>query len=133
MKDTLHIYTRVSQRSQEEGSSLESQKELGIQKSKDLGMKHKLWNEGAQSSHHEDLLNRPKIVELLQDIENGKVKHLFVYNNDRLSRNDQTQFIIKKCDNEKWCNALHQRWNLRPKQSHRQVDEISTGWSCRIR
>ena len=95
MRETLHIYTRVSQRSQEEGSSLESQKELGIQKSKDLGMKHKLWNEGAKSSHHEDLMNRPKIVELLQDIENGKVKHLFVYNNDRLSRNDQTQFIIK--------------------------------------
>ena len=95
MKETLHIYTRISSKSQEEGTSLETQKELGIQKSKDLGMKHKLWNEGAQSSHHEDLLNRPKIVELLQDIESGKVKHLFVYNNDRLSRNDQTQFIIK--------------------------------------
>ena len=96
MKDTLHIYTRVSTAVQEtDGSSLESQKDLGLKKSKELGMKHKVWNEGARSSHHEDLANRPKIVELLQEIEDGKVKHLFVYNNDRLSRNDQTQFIIK--------------------------------------
>ena len=29
------------------------------------------------------------------ELEKGTVKHLFVYNNDRLSRNDQTQFIIK--------------------------------------
>lgn len=95
MKETLHIYCRVSSDIQLKGSSLEVQKELGVKKSKELGMKSKVWNEGAKSSHHEDLLNRPKIVELLQEIENGTVKHLFVYNNDRLSRNEQTQFIIK--------------------------------------
>ena len=95
MTETLHIYTRVSSASQEDGTSLETQKELGIKKSKELGMKHQLWNEGAASSHHEDLLNRPKMIELLQEIESGNLKHLFVYNNDRLSRNDQTQFIIK--------------------------------------
>ena len=79
MQETLHIYTRISSRSQEDGTSLETQTDLGIEKSKDLGMKYKLWNEGTQSSHHEDLLNRPKIVELLQEIEDGKVKHLFVF------------------------------------------------------
>jgi len=95
MTETLHIYTRVSSASQEDGTSLETQKQLGVKKSKELGMKHQLWNEGAASSHHEDLLNRPKMIELLQEIESGNIKHLFVYNNDRLSRNDQTQFIIK--------------------------------------
>ena len=95
MKDTLHIYTRISSKSQLDGSSLETQKELGIKKSKDLGMKPKLWNEGAKSSHHEDLLNRPKMVELLNEIEKGEIKHLFVYNNDRLSRNEHTQYVIK--------------------------------------
>ena len=58
-------------------------------------MKYQTWNEGAASSHHEILKNRPKISELLLEINNGTIKHLFVYNNDRLSRNDQTQFIIK--------------------------------------
>ena len=95
MKETLHSYLRVSSKIQEEGTSLDTQKELGMKKSKELGMKHKVWNEGAKSSHHEDLLNRPKMQELLSAIENGEVKHLFVYNNDRLSRNETTQFIIK--------------------------------------
>ena len=95
MKEILHIYTRVSSAVQEEGTSLETQKELGIKKSKELGMKYQIWNEGAASSHHENLTNRPKISELLFDIEKGNIKHLFVYNNDRLSRNDQTQFLIK--------------------------------------
>jgi len=95
MKDILHIYTRVSSAVQEEGTSLETQKELGIKKSKELGMKYQIWNEGAASSHHENLTNRPKISELLFELEKGNIKHLFVYNNDRLSRNDKTQFIIK--------------------------------------
>jgi len=95
MKEILHIYTRVSSAIQEEGTSLETQKELGIKKSKELGMKYQIWNEGAASSHHENLKNRPKISELLLEIEQGNIKHLFVYNNDRLSRNDQTQFFIR--------------------------------------
>ena len=96
MKETLHIYTRVSTRVQDdEGTSLATQKELGIAKSKDLKLKYKVWNEGAASSHHEDLVNRPVLVQLLQEIEQGEVKHLFVFNNDRLSRNEDTQFVIK--------------------------------------
>ena len=96
MTEILHIYTRVSTRVQDdEGTSLATQKELGVAKSKELGMKHKVWNEGAASSHHEDLVNRPILVQLLSEIENGAVKHLFVFNNDRLSRNEDTQFVIK--------------------------------------
>ena len=96
MKETLHIYTRVSTRVQDdEGTSLATQKELGIKKSKELKLQNKVWNEGAASSHHEDLANRPVLVQLLQEIEQGRVKHLFVFNNDRLSRNEDTQFVIK--------------------------------------
>ena len=95
MKETLHIYTRVSTAIQEEGASLDTQKEIGVKKSKELGMKRKVWNEGAASSKFEDLDNRPKLMELLNLVENGEVKHLFVYNNDRLSRNDITQQTIK--------------------------------------
>ena len=49
MREILHIYTRVSSAVQEEGTSLETQKELGIKKSKELGMKYQVWNEGAVS------------------------------------------------------------------------------------
>ena len=96
MKETLHIYTRVSSRIQDtDGTSLDTQKESGVAKSKELGMKSKVWNEGGKSSHNEDLENRPKLMGLLSEIENGSIKHLFVWNNDRLSRNDITQQTIK--------------------------------------
>lgn len=96
MKEILHIYTRVSSQVQEEeGTSLDTQKELGIKKSKDLGFDYKVWNEGGQSSSKDDLENRPVLINLLTEIDNGNIKHLFVYNTDRLSRNDQTWNMIK--------------------------------------
>lgn len=95
-KETLHIYTRVStQAQQDDGTSLESQKELGIKKAKELGYANKVWNEGGASSHYEDLQNRPILLSLLSEINDGKVGHLWVFNNDRLSRNDVTAQTIR--------------------------------------
>ena len=96
MKDTLHIYTRVSTRTQEEdGTSLSTQQELGKERAKQLGMKARVWNEGSASSNYEDLENRPKLLALIAEVEKGNVKHLFVYNNGRLSRNEVSQQTIK--------------------------------------
>ena len=78
-KNTLHIYTRVSTVVQEtDGTSLDTQKEMGIKKAKELGFKHKIWNEGAKSSHHEDISLRPKLSQLLTAIREGDVQHLWV-------------------------------------------------------
>lgn len=95
-ENTLHIYTRVSSTAQmEDGTSLHTQKEDGIRKASELGMIHKVWNEGGQSSNHDDLDNRPVLTDLLTKIEDGQVKHLFVYNTDRLSRNQRTWGMIR--------------------------------------
>ncbi len=94
--ETLHIYTRVSTTTQEEeGTSLETQLELGVERAKKLGMKHRVWNEGGQSSAHDDLANRPVLVNLLKDIESGEIEHLYVWNTDRLSRNLNTWGMIR--------------------------------------
>ena len=96
MTETLHIYTRVSTTTQEEeGTSLETQLEEGVKRSKKLEFKHKLWNEGGKSSSKDDLLNRPVLLNLLQEIDEGNVKHLYVWNTDRLSRNIQTWGMIR--------------------------------------
>jgi DNA invertase Pin-like site-specific DNA recombinase len=96
MKPVLHIYTRVSSSAQEErGSSLDSQKELGINKSEELGFDHKIWNEGGKSSKYEDLENRPILKQLLVEMEKGVIEHLFVYNTDRISRNQKTWGAIR--------------------------------------
>ncbi len=95
VKETLHIYTRVSLKKQTEGESLKVQKELGIQKSKELGMSYKIWNETHASSNHETFHNRPVMRDLLFAVESGEVKHIYAYDDDRLSRNDETQFQLK--------------------------------------
>ena len=93
---TLHCYTRVSTRIQEtDGTSLENQKELGIKRAGELGFTHKIWNEGAKSSHHEDIGARPVLSSLLTDIRDGKVKHLWVLEQSRLSRNDMVASTIR--------------------------------------
>ena len=93
---TLHIYTRVSTVTQaDKGTSLDSQQQLGLKKAKELKFDHEIWNEGGKSSHHDDIQGRPKLYELFQAIKAGDVKHLWVYDQSRLSRNDQVASILR--------------------------------------
>ena len=95
MQETLHIYSRVSTRSQLDGDSIKVQKELGIKKATALGMSHKIWDEQNASSNHETFHNRPVMLDLLFSIERGEIKHVFAYDDDRLSRNEDTQTQLK--------------------------------------
>lgn len=96
LSEVLHIYTRVSTVVQaDEGMSLEFQKELGIKRAQELGFQYKLWNEGGKSSNHEELDKRPVLSQLYHEIKTGAVKHLFVYDQSRLSRNDKVSSIFR--------------------------------------
>ena len=96
LSEVLHIYTRVSTIAQaDEGISLEVQRELGIKRATELGFEYKLWNEGGKSSNHEELDKRPKLSQLFNEIKNGAVKHLFVSDQSRLSRNDTVSSIFR--------------------------------------
>lgn len=96
MAETLHIYTRVSTTSQaDDGTSLETQTESGIKRASILGMQYKIWNEGSRSSSTDNLSNRPVLNNLLDNIRKNEIKHLYVWNTDRLSRNSQTWNIIR--------------------------------------
>ena len=93
---TLHIYTRVSTVAQaEQGTSLESQHDLGVKKAKELGFDFKVWNEGGRSSHHENIADRPELNALYVAMKAGQVKHLWVYDQSRLSRNDQVASVFR--------------------------------------
>jgi DNA invertase Pin-like site-specific DNA recombinase len=93
---TLHIYTRVSTTVQaEQGTSLDSQRELGIEKAKQLGYEYKVWDEGGRSSHHDDIAKRPQLNALYHAIMKGEVKNLWIYDQSRLSRNDQVASIFR--------------------------------------
>ena len=93
---TLHIYTRVSTAVQaDKGTSLESQLDLGTKKAKELKFTIQHWDEGGKSSHHDDIQGREKLYELFQAIKAGEVKHLWVYDQSRLSRNDNVASILR--------------------------------------
>lgn len=95
-ENTLHIYTRVSTVAQaEQGTSLESQHDLGVKKAKDLGFHFKVWNEGGRSSHHENIADRPELNALYVSMKAGQVKHLWVYDQSRLSRNDNVASVFR--------------------------------------
>jgi DNA invertase Pin-like site-specific DNA recombinase len=95
-EQTLHIYTRVSTAAQrDDGTSLQTQLEQGTARAKQLGLKTRHWDEGGKSSHHEDLAARPTLAALYEAIKDGEVKHLFVYDQSRLSRNDNVASIFR--------------------------------------
>jgi len=95
--DNLHIYLRVSSDKQiDDGFGLDSQKELGLKISKNLNLNPIIFDEGSSSSFSDSLSNRPKMRELLIEVEEGKVQNLWIYQLDRLSRNDVISFQIRQ-------------------------------------
>ena len=93
-KETLHIYTRVSTSGQVDGTSLDVQKDNGIELSNRLGMNYKLWNEGHGSGFEEFSEFRPVFSRLLENIKEGNIKHLFVKDLSRLTRNEMDSYKI---------------------------------------
>lgn len=92
----LGIYIRVSTTHQvEKGKSLSAQESLGIAKAKDLGKDYKLFKEEGKSAKSEKLDNRPVIGRLLDECQKGVLDSIFVVDEDRLSRNMQSKYIIK--------------------------------------
>ena len=93
---TLHIYTRVSTVAQaDKGTSLESQLDLGVKKASELGFSYQHWDEGGRSSHHEDIAERPVLSSLYGFMQTGQIKHLWVYDQSRLSRNDLVASLFR--------------------------------------
>lgn len=87
--NTLHIYIRVSTATQrDEGTSLNTQLEAGQRRAQSLGFNYTVWDEGGRSSNHEDVQGRPQLSALYSAICTGSVKHLYVYDQSRLSRSD---------------------------------------------
>lgn len=95
-RDKLHIYLRVSSDAQEaDGYGLEIQRKGGLAAAKQYGLEPIVHEEGSASSFNETLDNRPAITNLMRMVADGEVKHLYVYNTDRLSRNEQTAAAIR--------------------------------------
>ena len=84
IKEKLHCYFRVSSAVQEKGASLEVQEMRGQKIAEERGLEFEPYMEGSASSNSENLDKRPQLAKLLLGIREGKVKHLFAWDMDRL-------------------------------------------------
>ena len=90
MQPILHILTRVSSTIQkEDGYGLDAQLSEGKFVAEMLGFGVKHWDEGAVSSSTNNLTSRPVMTQLLLEVQDHQIEHLYVYGYDRLWRNDE--------------------------------------------
>jgi site-specific DNA recombinase len=107
MGNSLHIYTRVSTDQQEkDGHSLDYQRDMGIKKAQDLEMSYKLHNEGSKSGASPDIDERPVLSNLMSMVRDGNVKHIFVYEFSRLSRDPILSSLLSE-DLKKYGVTIH--------------------------
>ena len=95
-KEILHIYRRVSTFEQSTKYSLQNQLDFGITKSKELGMDYKDWNEEGTSGSSIHIEDREILTELYTQLQLGNVKHLYVFDLSRLSRNPIVSSLLRK-------------------------------------
>ncbi|WP_053069189.1 recombinase family protein [Bizionia psychrotolerans] len=93
----LGIYCRIS-KEKEEGKdrSINDQKELGIQKAKELGLEYKFFIDEGYSGTLENINDRPEFSKLIDDIQDGLITSVYAYDQSRIERNPQVRFVIKK-------------------------------------
>jgi DNA invertase Pin-like site-specific DNA recombinase len=95
-KEVLHIYRRVSTTEQSTKYSLQNQLDFGISKSIELGMDYKDWNEEGTSGSSENIEDREVLTELYSQLQLGNIKHLYVFDLSRLSRNPIVSSMLRK-------------------------------------
>tara|TARA_B110000503_G_scaffold8104_1_gene11076 strand:- start:48 stop:1910 length:1863 start_codon:yes stop_codon:yes gene_type:complete len=98
MKEKIGLLYRVSSQIQEtDGGSLDTQREMGRRISKKLGFNYMEFDEGVQSSFNVEINFRPKVVELLTEIQKPKgIRKVWVFNTDRLGRYSNSWNTILK-------------------------------------
>jgi site-specific DNA recombinase len=92
----LGIYCRIS-REKEEGKdrSINDQKLLGIELANKLKLPYKLYiDEGISGTF--EIEDRPEFSQLLDNVQEGIITHIYSYDQSRLERNPQVRFALKK-------------------------------------
>ncbi len=93
----LGIYCRISKdKAEGKDRSINDQKKLGIEKAVSLNLKYKVYIDEGLSGALENIKDRPAFSELIDDIQEGLVSSVFVFDQSRLERNTEMRFLIKK-------------------------------------
>ncbi|APA65643.1 recombinase family protein [Maribacter sp. 1_2014MBL_MicDiv] len=92
----LAIYCRISQEKIEgKDRSINDQKLLGVELAKSLNLSYEVYiDEGISGT--KDIKDRPAFASMLDDIADGKISHVYAYDQSRLERSPETRFIFKR-------------------------------------
>ena len=92
----LAIYCRISQEKLEgKDRSINDQKLLGIDLAKSLSLSYEVYiDEGISGT--KDIKDRPAFASMLDDIADGKITHVYAYDQSRLERSPETRFVFKR-------------------------------------
>jgi|LakMenE18May11ns_1017448.scaffolds.fasta_scaffold9950600_3 Site-specific recombinases, DNA invertase Pin homologs len=88
----LAILTRIS-RDNDDKVSIETQLQQGVKLAEELGLQYKQYEERVVSSYA-PLNERPVLVQMVKDIEDGIITAVFVYDQTRLERSVETRSIL---------------------------------------
>ena len=93
------IYARTS--IETDGTSIEQQKELGVKFCAGQDFRYQVYEDIGKSGYKVDddndpFKNRPGIAKLIDDIENGLVDKVWVWEHSRLSRNELASYVLRK-------------------------------------
>lgn len=93
----LGIYCRIS-REKGEGKdrSIADQKALGIELAQRLGTGYEVYIDEGYSGTLENIEDRPAFSKMIDDIQEGIIDSIFVFDQSRLERNPQIRYVIKR-------------------------------------
>lgn len=91
----LGIYCRISQLKEDgKDRSIHDQKQLGIEFAQSINSEYKVYiDEGVSGTL--PVKERPQLVKMLEDIEEGIIDSVYVYMQDRLERSTKARFFIR--------------------------------------
>ena len=82
-----HLKAKDKRKLIDNSTSITNQLREGKEFAKKNNLKYSIYNEGSGVSGTLDIENRPKLLELINDIKKGKVKSVWMRNQNRLDRN----------------------------------------------
>jgi len=125
----LGIYIRVSTVSQAvKGESPQFQKKQGIERANKEGLNYLIFDDSGKSGSSDKVDDRPELLNMLNDIKDGLLTHIWVQDESRLSRNEFTMAAIKltiKTHNIKLLIGVHNEVNLNDLSAKLQFDVIA--------
>jgi site-specific DNA recombinase len=95
-KAMLGIYARISRDKEETDRSIEDQIQTGIELAEKLKLSYRIYREADGTSGSLPIDKRPQLQSLVDDILSNEINAVYAYDQSRLERNVETNFILKK-------------------------------------